>query len=253
LEGSLCWALEVVVLGALVGEIICFLMWPLKNILGIKIKVQGEENLNTKGPYIVVANHQANMDIIGMFEILPDQCTFIVKREILYMGPAGLASWLCGFIFINRRKKGDAIHVMSQVAQNMLWENFRVWVFPEGTRNFYNKASMLSFKRGAFHMAVQAQVPIIPVVMSSFSPFFSKSEKRFTPGECSKVRWSTQGLGPDDVPELTERVRDVMISTYHNISEDAVGYQGTKVGAGWRKNSCLEIKTSWFLEKWLSC
>uniref|UniRef100_A0A8D0H6P0 1-acyl-sn-glycerol-3-phosphate acyltransferase n=1 Tax=Sphenodon punctatus TaxID=8508 RepID=A0A8D0H6P0_SPHPU len=205
------------------------IMTPYLDLIGSS-PVQGEENLNTKGPYIVVANHQANMDIIGMFEILPDQCTFIVKREILYMGPAGLASWLCGFIFINRRKKGDAIHVMSQVAQNMLWENFRVWVFPEGTRNFYNKASMLSFKRGAFHMAVQAQVPIIPVVMSSFSPFFSKSEKRFTPGECSKILApiKTQGLGPDDVPELTERVRDVMISTYHNISEDAVGYQGAR-------------------------
>ncbi|GCB83188.1 hypothetical protein scyTo_0023912, partial [Scyliorhinus torazame] len=56
----------------------------------------------------------------------------------------------------------------------------RLWVFPEGTRN--HDGNMLPFKRGAFHLAVQAQVPIIPVVFSSYNDFYNRAEKRFTSG-----------------------------------------------------------------------
>uniref|UniRef100_A0A8B9Q5S3 1-acylglycerol-3-phosphate O-acyltransferase n=1 Tax=Apteryx owenii TaxID=8824 RepID=A0A8B9Q5S3_APTOW len=72
------------------------------------------------------------------------------------MGTVGLACWLGGIIFINRKKTDDAISVMAEAAHTMLSQDIRVWVFPEGTRN--HSGSMLPFKRGAFHLAVQAQV-----------------------------------------------------------------------------------------------
>uniref|UniRef100_A0A8D0RQW9 1-acylglycerol-3-phosphate O-acyltransferase n=1 Tax=Sus scrofa TaxID=9823 RepID=A0A8D0RQW9_PIG len=145
-------------------------------------------------------------------------------RELLWAGSAGLACWLAGVIFIDRKRTGDAISVMSEVAQTLLTQDVRVWVFPEGTRN--HNGSMLPFKRGAFHLAVQAQVPIVPIVMSSYQDFYCKKERRFTSGRC-QVRVlppvPTEGLTPDDVPALADRVRHSMLTVFQEISTDGRG------------------------------
>ncbi|XP_009473393.1 PREDICTED: 1-acyl-sn-glycerol-3-phosphate acyltransferase alpha-like, partial [Nipponia nippon] len=113
-----------------------------------------------------------------MMEVLPDRCVPIAKRELLYMGAVGVVCWLGGIIFIDRKRTHDAISVMAEAAHTMLSQDVRVWVFPEGTRN--HSGSMLPFKRGAFHLAVQAQVPVVPIVISSYQHFYSKQERRFT-------------------------------------------------------------------------
>ncbi|XP_030053147.1 1-acyl-sn-glycerol-3-phosphate acyltransferase alpha [Microcaecilia unicolor] len=200
-------------------RILRFLLLHIKYLYGIKIEVRGWENFSLKEPYVVVSNHQSELDLLGMMEILPNRCVPIAKRELMYAGTAGLACWLAGVIFINRKKTDDAISVMSEAAQTMLREDVRVWVFPEGTRN--HDGSMLPFKRGAFHLAVQAQVPIIPIVMSSYKDFYNKKERRFTTGKCMVrilPKVETRGLGPDEVPELADSVRKMMLATFLELS-----------------------------------
>ncbi|XP_008500145.1 1-acyl-sn-glycerol-3-phosphate acyltransferase alpha isoform X1 [Calypte anna] len=200
-------------------KLLRLLLMPLKYIFGLKIVVKGKENLRTKKPFILVLNHQTSLDIMVMMEILPDRCAPIAKKEILYMGPFGLACWLAGLIFIDRKKKEEAITILTEVADTLKKENLRVLIFPEGTRN--HGGSMLPFKRGAFQLAVKAQVPIIPVVISSYHDFYNQKEKRFTTGKSIiqvLPEVETLGLGPDDVPKLTEQVRDSMLSTYQVIS-----------------------------------
>uniref|UniRef100_A0A8C8RGH3 1-acyl-sn-glycerol-3-phosphate acyltransferase n=1 Tax=Pelusios castaneus TaxID=367368 RepID=A0A8C8RGH3_9SAUR len=193
-------------------KIIRSMLHHVKHLYGIRIEVRGLENFNLAEPYVVVSNHQSSLDLLGMMEVLPDRCVPIAKKELMYMGTVGLACWLGGIIFINRKKTDDAIGVMSETARTMLRDNVRVWVFPEGTRN--HNGSMLPFKRGAFHLAVQAQVPVIPIVMSSYRDFYSKKERRFTTGRCLiqvLAPMPTQGLGPEAVPALTDRVRQAML------------------------------------------
>ncbi|KFV04912.1 1-acyl-sn-glycerol-3-phosphate acyltransferase alpha, partial [Pterocles gutturalis] len=192
---------------------------PLKHFYGIKMQVWGSEHLNIKEPYVIVCNHQASLDVMGMMEVIPERCVPIAKKEVLYMGIVGFACWLSGFIFINRHKTEDAINVISQTARTMRRENLRVLIFPEGTRN--QDKSMLPFKRGAFHLAVQAQVPIVPVVISPYWDFFSSKDKKFTPGTCTiriLPKVETQGLSPKDVPELTETVRQAMADALAKMS-----------------------------------
>ncbi|XP_028576309.1 1-acyl-sn-glycerol-3-phosphate acyltransferase alpha isoform X1 [Podarcis muralis] len=200
-------------------KIIRSMMLHVKYLYGIKIDVRGTENFNIKQPYVIVSNHQSSLDLLGMMEVLPDRCVPIAKKELMYMGTVGLACWLGGIIFINRKKTDDAISVMAETAQTMLCEDVRVWVFPEGTRN--HNGSMLPFKRGAFHLAVQAQVPIIPVVISSYRDFYSKKERRFTTGRCTVQilpPMPTRELVAEDVPALTDRVRQAMLIAFEGLS-----------------------------------
>ncbi|NWR92800.1 PLCA acyltransferase, partial [Furnarius figulus] len=195
------------------------LLLPLKYIFGIQVVVKGRENLRTKKPFVLVLNHQTSLDILVLMEILPRRCVPIGKKEILYMGTFGLACWLAGVIFIDRKNREGSIKTLTEVAQSLHKDNLRVLIFPEGTRN--HGGSMLPFKRGAFQLAVKAQVPIIPVVFSSYDSFYSNKEKRFTPGKLFiqiLPEVETLNLGPDDVPKLTAQVRDSMLSTYHGLS-----------------------------------
>lgn len=67
--------------------------------------------------------HNLSCSPAGMMEVLPDRCVPIAKKELMYMGTVGLACWLGGIIFINRKKTDDAISVMSEAAQTMLQED----------------------------------------------------------------------------------------------------------------------------------
>ncbi|XP_074782923.1 1-acyl-sn-glycerol-3-phosphate acyltransferase alpha-like [Athene noctua] len=229
---------------------------PLKLFCGIKMQVRGSEHLNNKEPFVIVCNHQASLDLLGMVEIIPDRCVPIAKKELMYMGTVGWACWLSGIIFIDRHKREDAIDVISQTARTMRRENLRVLIFPEGTRN--QNQSMLPFKRGAFHLAVQAQVPIFPIVISPYWDFFSSKEKRFTSGTCTiqiLPRVETQGLSPKDVPELTETVRQAMADALAEMSANHRGDQhaeqpplprcaGASAGRGTGSSRCEEDTTT---------
>ncbi|XP_071276915.1 1-acyl-sn-glycerol-3-phosphate acyltransferase alpha isoform X7 [Agelaius tricolor] len=202
-------------------KIIRGLMQHVKRLYGIRMEVRGAQHFPPRQPYVVVSNHQSSLDLLGMMEVLPDRCVPIAKRELLYMGAVGVVCWLGGIIFIDRKRTHDAISVMAEAAHTMLSQDVRVWVFPEGTRN--HSGSMLPFKRGAFHLAVQAQVPVVPIVISSYQHFYSKRERRFTAGECViqvLPPLPTLGLAPADVPALTERVRAAMLDAFEALSAE---------------------------------
>uniref|UniRef100_H3BFV1 1-acyl-sn-glycerol-3-phosphate acyltransferase n=1 Tax=Latimeria chalumnae TaxID=7897 RepID=H3BFV1_LATCH len=132
------------------------LLWHIKYMYGLKLEVTGLEHFQVKGPFVVISNHQSSLDLMGMMEVLPERCVQIAKKELLYAGSLGVACWLGGIIFIDRKSISDAKSVMAEAAQTMVKDNVRVWVFPEGTRNA--DGDILPFKKGAFHLAVQAQV-----------------------------------------------------------------------------------------------
>ncbi|KAL1787218.1 1-acyl-sn-glycerol-3-phosphate acyltransferase alpha [Sigmodon hispidus] len=205
-------------------KILRLMLLHIKYLYGIRVDMRSAQHFPPTQPYTVVSNHQSSLDMLGMMEVLPDRCVPIANCELLWAGSAGLACWLAGVIFIDQKCTGDAISVMSEVAQTLLTQDVRIWVFPEGTRN--HKGSMLSFKRGTFHLAVQAQVPIIPLVMSSYQDFYCKKEGRFTPGHY-QVRVlppvPTEGLTPDDVPALADRVLQFMLTIFWEISIDDLG------------------------------
>ncbi|XP_054249333.1 1-acyl-sn-glycerol-3-phosphate acyltransferase beta [Indicator indicator] len=200
-------------------KIIKTVLKTFKYLLGVRFEVKGLENFNMDGPAIIVSNHQSILDMMGLMEILPDNCAQVAKKELMYAGTVGLVIYLGGVIFINRKSTSSAKMVMSEVAKTMASDKVKVWVYPEGTRNC--TGDLLPFKKGAFHLAIQAQVPVIPVVYSSLTTFYNPKKKLFTSGKI-KVEVlppiETKGMTSDDVTALTDRCFHTMRETFFRLS-----------------------------------
>uniref|UniRef100_A0A8C9ETQ8 1-acylglycerol-3-phosphate O-acyltransferase n=1 Tax=Pavo cristatus TaxID=9049 RepID=A0A8C9ETQ8_PAVCR len=192
-------------------KLLCAAIRPLKHLYGIKIKVMGAEHLNLKEPYVIVCNHQASLDVMGMVEVIPKRCVPIAKKELLYMGTVGWACWLSGIIFIDRQRTGDAIDVISQTARTIRNENV-------------SRRNWVGGRQGVCMTLHLLQVPIFPVVISPYWDFFSIQWRRVLVGRSGLPvlpRIETRGLSPKDVPELTETVRNIMVDVFSEMSANS--------------------------------
>ncbi|XP_065082347.1 1-acyl-sn-glycerol-3-phosphate acyltransferase alpha-like [Ochlerotatus camptorhynchus] len=196
---------------------------PISTVLGIKWELRGADILSRDEAYIIVSNHQSSLDVLGMLDFwhVMNKCTVIAKKELLFTGPFGIAAWLSGLIFIDR-KKAAAAHVAMNDSTTMLKEKrVKLWVFPEGTRR--NTNEIHEFKKGAFHVAVRSQLPIMPVVYSSYGSFLDDKAKILNNGHVIVTTMEpieTKGLTSDDIPELIERVKSAMLDTFKATTKE---------------------------------
>lgn len=152
-----------------------------------------------------------------MFDIwnVMGKTTVVAKRELLYVWPFGLCAYLCGLIFIDRYRVDKAKNTMNDAMLELKKKNIKLWIFPEGTRK--NTGTIHEFKKGAFNVAITAQVPIVPVVYSSYSVFLDKKEKIFNSSNViieALPPLPTQGLTHDDVDQLMQNCRQIMLEKY---------------------------------------
>lgn len=132
-------------------------------IAGIKIVVKGEEHLWSHRPAVFLFNHQSNADFLIAAKLLKKDVVAIAKKE-LELSPIGPFFKAAGVIFIDRKDKEKAIEAMKP-AVTVLQSGTSIAIAPEGTRSYdYNLGP---FKKGAFHLAMQAGVPIVPMVIKN--------------------------------------------------------------------------------------
>lgn len=121
---------------------------------------------------------------------------------------------LSGTVFIDRSNRASAISAFDAAVQDMKARQQSVFIFPEGTRSYFAKPDLLPFKRGAFHLAVQAQVPIVPIVVGNYAHVLHVQSMTFESGNVRvKVLEpiSTTGLTAADVEELSNKVWELML------------------------------------------
>ncbi|XP_013105597.2 1-acyl-sn-glycerol-3-phosphate acyltransferase alpha [Stomoxys calcitrans] len=194
-------------------------------LIGLRWELRGKEHLEKDRACIIVANHQSSLDVLGMFNIwhVMNKCTVVAKRELFYAWPFGLAAWLAGLIFIDRVRGEKARDTLNQVNSKIKKQNIKLWVFPEGTRR--NTGELHNFKKGAFHMAIEEQIPILPVVFSSYCTFLNDKKKILNAGNIiitTLPAISTEGLTKNDLPELMESVHKLMSETFKQTSGEIV-------------------------------
>ncbi|XP_063232727.1 1-acyl-sn-glycerol-3-phosphate acyltransferase alpha isoform X2 [Bacillus rossius redtenbacheri] len=160
----------------------------------------------------------------GMFEMWPvmEKCTVVAKKELFYAWPFGLAAWLCGLIFIDRLNTDQARQTINKATLNLKEKQIKMWVFPEGTR--HNTGTIMPFKKGAFHVAIMGQIPVLPVVFSSYY-FLNSETKEFNPGRIIVTALppiSTKSLTPQDVESLMNRTRECMLDVFDKTSAEVL-------------------------------
>lgn len=153
----------------------------------------------------------------------PDKMTVVAKKGLMYAGPFGLASWLCKLMFIDRSQGERSRQMMNEAMIELIKNDTKLWIFPEGTRR--NKNQIQDFKKGAFFLAVQHQIPLQPLVYSSYTHFINDEKKTFDSGEIimtAMPRISTIGLTEADIPALIVKTKKMMEQVYAESTQEAI-------------------------------
>jgi putative phosphoserine phosphatase/1-acylglycerol-3-phosphate O-acyltransferase len=128
---------------------------------GIELEVEGEQHLWSRRPAVFIFNHQSAVDTLLVAKLLRRDFTGIAKQEIRRNPLFGPAFAFAGVVFIDRADGARAIASLGPAVQ-ALREGRSIAIAPEGTRS--RTPQLGRFKKGAFHIAMQAGVPIVPIV-----------------------------------------------------------------------------------------
>lgn len=126
-------------------------------------------HLDTVRPAVFIGNHQTELDVLMLGSMFPKYCSVTAKSSLKKTPFLGWFMTLSGSIFIDRKNSKDAREAMKGAADEIIARKQSVYMFPEGTRSYAKEPMLLPFKKGAFHLAVQAQVPIVPCVVANYS------------------------------------------------------------------------------------
>lgn len=144
--------------------------------------VEGEAYLTAKRPMVIIGNHQTELDILLLGRVFPKYCSVTAKKSLAHVPLLGWFMSLSGTVFIDRVDRSQAMKAFEGAAREMREHRQNVFIFPEGTRSYAREPMMLPFKKGAFHLAVQAGVDICPVVAENYSRVLDVRAKRFVGG-----------------------------------------------------------------------
>ena len=149
-------------------------------LIGLNLRVKGEQHLWSHRPAVFIFNHQSNVDMVIIARVLRRDITGVGKREIRDMPVIGRVMEAAGVVLIDRRNSASAIEAMKPLVDAMRVEGKSVCLSPEGTRA--STIRLADFKKGAFHLAMQAGVPIVPIVIQNSGDVQPKGDILYHPG-----------------------------------------------------------------------
>ena len=171
------------------------------SLAGIDLRVEGEEHLWSHRPAVFIFNHQSALDAVLMAKMLRRDITGVGKKEIQRNPLFGPIFSAAGVVFIDRSNPSKAIEALEPAVQ-ALREGKSLVIAPEGTRSLTPRPG--PFKKGAFHMAMRAGVPIVPVVFRNVLDALPKDAIVVRPATIEAVV-----LPPIDTSDWTrERLND---------------------------------------------
>lgn len=187
--------------------------WSICLAIGVIPKILQKEKLPQKGPYVMIANHTSQLDIVVPYTLMQSYFAFLAKEE-LKKAPLFKTNFRGMNITVNRRDMISGAGALKECGEK-LNNGANLLIFPEGTRS-KTAPKMQPFKSGPFKLAIQHQVPIVPLL-------FLDNYKRLEGGNTWKGKAgpglsrvvvldpiSTKGLTAKDVNGLIEATQEIM-------------------------------------------
>ena len=178
-------------------------------VFGLRVEQRIPAEAVNNGNCIYIANHQNNYDMVTASSVVMPRTVTVGKKSLAWIPFFGQLYWLTGNLLIDRDNRAKAHGTISQVVTQIKKKNLSIWMFPEGTRS--RGRGLMPFKTGAFHAAIAAGVPIVPICVSN------------TSNKVKLNRWSnglvivemlppidTSGYTKDRLRELSEHCRQIM-------------------------------------------
>jgi putative phosphoserine phosphatase/1-acylglycerol-3-phosphate O-acyltransferase len=195
---------------------------------GVKLNVTGEEHLWAHRPAVFIFNHKNNFDALIVSKLLRTDYTGVAKKELEMhpiMGPVGR---LMKVAFIDRSDTKKAVESMRSIIE-LAREGISIVIAPEGTRA--RGRDLLPFKKGAFRMAMAAEIPIVPIVIKNAEDIGARDAFFMRPGTVdvtvlpaiSVADWSRE-----DLDDRIEAVRDLYVATLEDWPDGGLKLLGLK-------------------------
>ncbi|MDT3253027.1 1-acylglycerol-3-phosphate O-acyltransferase [Serratia sp. root2] len=216
------------------GSIYCLLLRPrdprhvatfghlfgrLSGLFGLKVEVRVPADAAKNGNCIYIANHQNNYDMVTAAKAVQPRTVTVGKKSLLWVPFFGPLYWLTGNLLIDRDNRAKAHGTIAQVAEQFKKRDISIWMFPEGTRS--RGRGLMPFKTGAFHAAIAAGVPIVPICVST------------TTGKINLNRWNNghaiveilepidiSNYGRENVRELAAHCHELMLAKIAELDEE---------------------------------
>lgn len=203
----------------LVSQLAHWFAWMGHRILGIKTEVRVHPDAKNIESAVYIANHQSNLDMVTLTKAVQPRTVTIGKKSLVWLPFFGILYWLTGNILIDRANRSKAVGTIEQVAEKIKSGHLSVMMFPEGTRS--RGRGLLPFKTGAFHTAMAAGVPIVPICVSS-----TNAQLKLNRWDNGKVIVET--LAPvdsstwqrSDVRQLAEDFHETMLAHIKGLDEE---------------------------------
>jgi len=190
--------------------------WGARNWLrltGVKVRVKGREHLDPNQTYVFVSNHQSYLDASPLFAFTGRRVGAVAKKELLNAPILGYGMGFVNVIAIDRSNRERAVETL-KIATDLLRSGVSFVVCPEGTRA--RPGEMLPFKKGAFHIAVQAGVPIAPIALKNSDVLMGKGTGEAWPGTIEMVLLppvdASQVKTDEDLDELVASVQQMIMN-----------------------------------------
>jgi putative phosphoserine phosphatase / 1-acylglycerol-3-phosphate O-acyltransferase len=176
------------------------------SLAGVRLRVSGEQNLWDHRPAVFLFNHQSQLDMAILCKLMREGVTAVAKKELASHPMFGLAFRIAGVAFVDRDGHGDARQALEPAVQR-LRDGISVVIAPEGTRSV--TPALGQFKKGAFHMAMQAGVPVVPIVIRNSGEMMWRDAITIRPGVVDVVVHPAVDVSAWTTDELAKRVAEV--------------------------------------------
>ncbi len=179
-------------------------------LLGVTVEIRGRENVDPSKPYVFMANHISLADSPAIAIAVPQTLHWVFKKELSRIPVFGWVLLACGQIMVDRHDPERSRDALGAAAGS-LSGNRSVLIYPEGTRS--RDGSLLPLRKGGFHMALRAALPIVPVRVSGTKEIVAADTLRIRGGTAVVEFFPpipTEGVGEEGIPALRERVAEAL-------------------------------------------